>query len=89
MAIAQSRITSQGQVSVPAEVRKKLGLSPGSVLEWEEEAGKVVVRRAGKWTFEDLHKTLFPKGTPKRRSLKQLKEGLSGHIRDKHARGRY
>ncbi|MFO0216018.1 MAG: AbrB/MazE/SpoVT family DNA-binding domain-containing protein, partial [Burkholderiales bacterium] len=29
MAIAQSKITTQGQISIPAEVRKKLGVGPG------------------------------------------------------------
>ncbi len=47
MAIAHSKLTAQGQISVPMDVRRKLGISPGSVLEWEEEGGKIVVRRAG------------------------------------------
>ena len=47
MAIAQSKLTAQGQISVPAEVRKKLGIGPGSVLEWDEHEGGVVVRRVG------------------------------------------
>ncbi|HEY5957433.1 MAG TPA: AbrB/MazE/SpoVT family DNA-binding domain-containing protein [Polyangiaceae bacterium] len=36
MALASSKLTAQGRVSVPAEIRRKLGLAPGSVLEWEE-----------------------------------------------------
>ncbi|MGN6730352.1 MAG: AbrB/MazE/SpoVT family DNA-binding domain-containing protein, partial [Candidatus Binatia bacterium] len=36
MALAQSKVTAQGQISVPAEVRRKLGIGPGSVLEWDE-----------------------------------------------------
>ncbi|MGE0799175.1 MAG: AbrB/MazE/SpoVT family DNA-binding domain-containing protein [Lautropia sp.] len=36
MAIAQSKLTAQEQVSIPAEVRKRLGVGPGSVLEWDE-----------------------------------------------------
>ncbi|PYP88846.1 MAG: hypothetical protein DMF61_05625 [Blastocatellia bacterium AA13] len=35
MVLAQSKLTAQGQISVPAEVRRKLGLGPGSVLEWD------------------------------------------------------
>ena len=46
MAIAQSKVTAQGQISVPAEVRRKLGIGPGSVLEWDEEGDVVVVRKA-------------------------------------------
>src|SRR4051794_22481254 len=47
MAIAQSRLSPQGQISVPVEVRKRLGLEPGSVIEWDERDGDVVVRRGG------------------------------------------
>ena len=32
--IAHSKVTAQGQISVPAELRKELGIGPGSVLEW-------------------------------------------------------
>ena len=43
MAIAQSKVTAQGQISVPAEVRRKLGIGPGSVLEWDEDGEKIVI----------------------------------------------
>jgi AbrB family looped-hinge helix DNA binding protein len=89
MALARSKITAQGQISVPAEIRRKLGVGPGSTLEWDEEGGKIVVRRAGKYTFEDIHKVLFPDGPPKRRSLKQLKKGIEDYITEQHERGRY
>jgi len=42
MALAQSKVTAQWEISVPAEVRRKLGIGPGSVLEWEEEGDAVV-----------------------------------------------
>lgn len=87
MTIARSKVTSQGQISVPADVRRKLGIRPGSVLEWEEEeGGKIVVRRTGQYTSEDIHRALFPNGPPKRRSLKELKEGIADYIRERHAR---
>jgi AbrB family looped-hinge helix DNA binding protein len=86
MAIAQSKITAQGQISVPAEVRKRLGIGPGSVIEWEEDGGRIVVKRAGKYTSLDIHKALFPNGPPKRVSIKQMKEGIEQYIRDKHGR---
>jgi AbrB family looped-hinge helix DNA binding protein len=86
MAIAQSKLTAQGQISVPAEVRRKLGLGPGSVLEWEQDGEKIVVRKAGRHTSEEIHRRLFPK-TPKPRSLSDLKEGIRRHVRKKHARG--
>ena len=86
MAIAQSKLTAQGQISVPAKVRRKLGLGPGSVLEWDEEGDNVVVRRAGLYTFDDIHKRLFPEGKPPRKSLKELKKGIEDYMLEHHAR---
>ena len=85
MALAQSKLTSQGQISVPAEVRRKLGVGPGSVLEWEEEGDRIVVRRAGRVTSEDIHTALF-KTPVKAATLEDLKEGIRKHMRRKHAR---
>ena len=85
MPLAYSKLTAQGQISVPAEVRRKLGLGAGSVLEWDAEGGNIVVRRAGRYTSEDVHRALFA-ATPKRRTLKDLKEGIRKYVRGRHAR---
>jgi antitoxin PrlF len=84
MAIAHSKLTAQGQISVPARVRRKLGVGPGSVLEWDEDGEQVVVRRAGRYTSEDVHKSLFPT-VPGHKTLADLKEGVRRHIRKRHA----
>lgn len=89
MTIAHSKLTSQGQISVPAEVRRRLGLEPGSVIEWVEEEGRIVVRPAGRFTSEDIHQKIFPEGPPKRVDVKEMKKGIARTIRDRHARGRY
>jgi AbrB family looped-hinge helix DNA binding protein len=86
MPLAYSKLTAQGQISVPADVRRKLGIGPGSVLEWEEQEGQVFVRRAGRFTSEDIHRAVFPDRAPKARSLAELKEGLRRSIRKRHAR---
>jgi AbrB family looped-hinge helix DNA binding protein len=86
MALARSRLTAQGQISVPAEVRRRLGLGPGSLLEWNEEDGKIVVRRSGKYDWEDLHKTLFPEGPPAPISVEEMDEAIRRYIRKKHGR---
>jgi bifunctional DNA-binding transcriptional regulator/antitoxin component of YhaV-PrlF toxin-antitoxin module len=44
MAIAQSKMNAQRRISVPVEIRRKLGVGPGSVLEWDEHESKAVVR---------------------------------------------
>jgi len=85
MKLAESRLTRQGQISVPAEVRRRLGLQPGSVLEWDADGDRIVVRRAGQHTSQSLHEALFP-AEPKPRSLAELKEGIRRHVKAKHAR---
>ncbi len=87
MTVVQSKITSQGQVSVPAEVRRKLGAGPGSVLEWSEEGEHIVVRRVGRFTSQDIHDAVFKQGPKKARSLDELDAGIAEHLRKKHARG--
>ncbi len=84
--IAESRITAQGQVSIPAEVRRRLGVGPGSVVEWGEDGERVVVRRAGRLSSAEVHEALFPGGAPGRRSLAELKAGIRAHVRKRHAR---
>lgn len=84
MAIAHSKLTAQGQISVPAKVRRKLGIGPGSVLEWDDDGEQVVVRRVGRYTSEDVHRSLFPT-PPKPRTLAELKEGVRRYIRRRRA----
>lgn len=82
MPIAHSKVTAQGQISVPAAVRRKLGIGPGSVIEWDEEGENVIVRRAGCYSSEDVHRAVFPEGPPKPRTVDEMKQGARRHIRD-------
>lgn len=83
MALAQSKVTAQGQVSVPAEVRRKLGIGPGSVLEWAEEGDAVIVRKAGRYTSEEIHSAIFPQAKPAAKKLVDLDEGVRQHMKKK------
>jgi AbrB family looped-hinge helix DNA binding protein len=85
MSIAKSKLTAQGQISVPAEVRKKLGIGPGSVLEWEEQGDQVVVRRAGRYTSEEVHQAIFPNKKPSMPPV-DVKDAIRTYVRKRHAR---
>lgn len=85
MPIAQSRLTAQGQISVPATVRRKLGLGPGSILEWEESGDTVVVRRGGRFSSADVHAALFDT-KPAARGLDELKAGIRRRMKTRYAR---
>ena len=86
MAIAQSRVTAQGRISIPAAVRRQLGIGPGSLLEWAEGGNRMIVRRAGGFTSEDIHASIFGTEKPRRKSLKELKEGILRYARMRYAR---
>ncbi|MBI3272671.1 MAG: AbrB/MazE/SpoVT family DNA-binding domain-containing protein [Planctomycetes bacterium] len=75
MPIAHSRVTAQGQISIPAEVRRRLGVGPGSILEWNEEGERIVVRRSACYRSEDIHRALFTQ-----------KEGIRRRVRERPAR---
>lgn len=84
MALAHSKVTAQGQVSVPAKVRQRLGVGPGSVLEWEEDGERIIVRKAGRYSSEDIHRALFAKA-PGQRTVEEMKTGIRQYIKKRHA----
>lgn len=86
MTLARSRLTAQGQISIPVDVRQKLGIGAGSVLEWEEEDGKIVVRRAARFSSEDIHHAVFPDRVPTARTIDEMKQGIKQRARERYAR---
>lgn len=70
---------------MPAKVRQRLGVGPGSVLEWDEDGDQVVVRKAGRHSSEDIHRALFST-KPRPRTVEDMKKGIRQHIRQRHAR---
>jgi AbrB family looped-hinge helix DNA binding protein len=85
MAFAQSKLTAQGRVCVPAEVRRRLGVGPGAVIEWDEKGEVIVVRRVGRYSSSDLHEAIFRRA-PRAHSLDDLKKGIARHMKRRHAR---
>jgi AbrB family looped-hinge helix DNA binding protein len=86
MTTAYSKVTAQGQISVPSSIRKKLGIGPGSVLEWGEEGERIVVRRSGRFSSAEIHQALFGARKPKPQSVAQLKEAIRTYTRKRYAR---
>ena len=42
----RSRMTSKGQVTVPVEIRRRLGLKQGDRVEFREYSGETIISRA-------------------------------------------
>jgi AbrB family looped-hinge helix DNA binding protein len=86
MALARSKVTAQGQISIPAGIRHRLGIAPGSILEWDEDGENIVVRRSARFSSEEIHLALFPKGAPKPRTAAAMKQGIRRRLQERYAR---
>lgn len=42
----KAKVAERGQVTIPKALRERLGIRPGTVLEFEEENGKLVAVKA-------------------------------------------
>jgi len=98
-----TKLTSQGQVSVPSAIRNLLGLTPGAMIEWTQVGNQVVVTRAIRHNTSEVHLALFPQrpdGSPAvasattaatvatpAKTLSELKAGIRQHMQRQHARG--
>ena len=83
----QSKLTTQGQVSVPASVRQFLSLSPGATMLWVQEGERVWVERAVTHTTTDVHQALFGNSAPKQTAdTPDTKQAIRSFIKKKHAR---
>jgi hypothetical protein len=46
----------------------------------------VIVRKAGRYTSEDIHHAIFPKGTPASKKIQEFDKGVRRYMKKKHAR---
>ena len=53
----------------------------------EDDGDRIVVRRAGRFNSEDIHKAIFGERKPQSRSTAELKEGIRTYVRKRYARG--
>jgi antitoxin PrlF len=89
---AMTKLTSQGQVSVPAAVRHFLHLMPGAVLVWSQEGDRIVVERATRHSTAEVHQALFAGHAPTTgpvaapaKTLVELKQGIRQRMQRRHA----
>jgi bifunctional DNA-binding transcriptional regulator/antitoxin component of YhaV-PrlF toxin-antitoxin module len=82
----QSKLTTQGQVSVPASVRQFLSLSPGATMLWVQEGERVWVERAVTHTTTDVHQALFGISAPKQTAdTPDTKQAIRSFMQKRHA----
>ncbi len=52
----KATVSEKGQVTIPKRLRERLGIRPGQVLDFEEDGGRLVARKAVR---EDLLDRLY------------------------------
>jgi hypothetical protein len=65
------------RISSSPEGQTKLGVG-------SERGDEVVVRRAERCSFADIHAALFPNGPPEAKSVEEMDEGMAEYMRKKH-----
>jgi AbrB family looped-hinge helix DNA binding protein len=43
----KARVAERGQVTIPKRLRERLGVGPGTVLEFSEERGRLIAIKSG------------------------------------------
>ncbi|MCX7795039.1 MAG: AbrB/MazE/SpoVT family DNA-binding domain-containing protein [bacterium] len=57
-----AKVSSKGQITIPAEIRKKLNLKEGDKVLFIEENGKIVLLNAGYVAIKEAQKLMEQEG---------------------------
>ena len=63
-----AKITSRGQITIPVDIRKKLGVREGDKVIFFEDQGQIVIANAAKIAFANMQEAF--KGEAERLGLK-------------------
>ena len=74
-------LTSKGQVTLPKELRDRLGLNAGTLLDFEIQADDTIRVRADARRIRGLLKSPHAAAL----TVQQMDAGIAGHLKGKHA----
>ena len=75
-----AKITSKGQITVPVEIRRSLGVKPGDSIRFEQQEGGIrVVRETSEDPFEKLRGIGIPGVGPGREGVMTYMRELRGY----------
>jgi antitoxin PrlF len=77
-------LTSKGQVTLPKEIRERLGLDAGTMLDFQVLPDNTITARAVKPDARRIRGILKSPHTQPM-TVEQMDEGVAKHLREKHA----
>ena len=72
--LKMSKITSKGQVTIPVEVRRALGLDVGDTILFEKIDGNIVIKKNKKGTLLSVLEEAGPLSKGTRKALNKIRE---------------
>ena len=82
-----AKLTSKGQITLPKEIRDRLGLDAGSMLDFQVLEDNTITARQVKPDARRIRGLLkSPHAIPL--TVEQMDEAVSRHLRDRHAPAR-
>jgi antitoxin PrlF len=85
--MASATVTSKGQITIPKDVRERLGLEAGDRVVFVVQSDRDVVLKPAKTDVRELRGMLYRKGR-RARSVEEMDEGIVRALADEHARRR-
>jgi antitoxin PrlF len=85
--VPTATVTSKGQITIPKDVRERLGLEAGDRVVFVVQSDRDVVLKPAKTDVRELYGMLYRKGR-RPRSLEEMDEGIARSLAEKHARRR-
>jgi antitoxin PrlF len=85
--MSSATVTSKGQITIPKDVRERLGLAAGDRVVFVVQSDRDVVLKPAKTDVRELHGMLYRKGR-RAHSVEEMDEGIALALADKHGRRR-
>jgi AbrB family looped-hinge helix DNA binding protein len=84
-----AKISIKGQVTIPVEIRKKLGLKEGAKVIFMERGGEIVLLNSNRLAFEEFQREMAGEAETARLNSEQDIVDLVRQIRDKKWKERH
>jgi AbrB family looped-hinge helix DNA binding protein len=83
--VPTATMTSKGQITIPKDVRERLGLEPGDRVVFVVHSDQDVALKPAKTDVRELHGMLYRKGR-RPRSVEEMDEGIVRSLAERHTR---
>lgn len=74
MILDLGKITSKGQITIPAEIRKTLGISRGDRIIFEQKGDDIIIKKAEEKSLVSLLESTSPLSEKATKSMEKIRD---------------